>query len=367
MILSRLLLADFRNIAEADLSFSSGMNVLYGQNAQGKTNVLEAVMVCATGRSHRTRLDSQLVQFEKREAHIRAFVDRRQRIDKIDVHIKKEEKKGVAVNGVSVRRSGELFGTLHTVLFSPEDLQLMKQGPAERRRFLDLELCQLSRVYYHNLQQYYKVLKQRNRLLKSMQKQRNLKATLDVWDEQLEQYASQVIRSRSSFTETLSAIAHGLHDGITDGREELVIQYRPNCGAEELRKKWKQNLEKDILYGNTSHGPHKDDLLFLVNGNDVKLYGSQGQQRTAALSAKLAEITLIQQEAREKPILLLDDVLSELDDQRQQDLVETIHGVQTILTCTGVEGPVEPFAARARIFHVKQGKILLEKRENVSF
>lgn len=361
MILSRLLLADFRNIAAADLSFSSGMNLLYGQNAQGKTNVLEAVMVCATGRSHRTRLDGQLVQFEKKEAHIRAFVDRRQRIDKIDVHLKKEEKKGVAINGVSLRRSGELFGTLHTVLFSPEDLQLMKQGPAERRRFLDMELCQLSRVYYHNLQQYYKVLKQRNRLLKSMQKQRSLKDTLDIWDEQLEQYASQVIRSRASFAESLSDMAKSLHHGITNGLEELQLQYRPNCTVEELRKKWKQNLEKDILYGNTSHGPQKDDLVFLVNGMDVKLYGSQGQQRTAALSAKLAEISLIQQEAREKPILLLDDVLSELDEHRQQDLVETIHGVQTILTCTGVEGPVEHFAEKARIFHVKQGKILLEK------
>ncbi len=363
MILSRLLLADFRNIDRADLSFSSGMNLLYGQNAQGKTNVLEAVMVCATGRSHRTRLDSQLVQFEKKEAHIRAFVDRRQRIDKIDVHLKKEEKKGVAVNGVSVRRSGELFGTLHTVLFSPEDLQLLKQGPGERRRFLDMELCQLSQVYYYHLQQYYKVLKQRNRLLKQIQKQRTLKDTLDAWDEQLEQYAAYLIDSRLRFTESLSAVAQSIHGGITNGLERLQLQYRPHCMASELRKKWKQNLEKDISYGSTSHGPHKDDLVFLVNGIDVKSFGSQGQQRTAALSAKLAEISLIQQEAKEKPILLLDDVLSELDDRRQQDLVETIHGVQTILTCTGVEGPVEQLAKKARIFHVKQGKILLEKTE----
>ena len=360
-MLTRLILSDFRNIASGDLTFSPGVNLLMGENAQGKTNILESVFLCATGRSHRTRFDSQMVRFGQKEAHLRAYVSQMGREDRIDVHLRREGKKGVAVNGIAVRRSGELFGTLYTVLFSPEDLQLIKLGPQERRRFMDLELCQLSRVYYYHLQQYHKVLKQRNQLLKTLQKQRNLLDTLPLWEEQMARFAAEVIHSRQAFVDKLSDVAGVFYQTITGGREHLSILYRPNCRAEELQEKWLQSLERDIFSGATGHGPHKDDLQFFVDGNDVKLFGSQGQQRTAALSAKLAEIALVQEETGQNPVLLLDDVFSELDEGRQRFLVQAVVGLQTILTCTGVEGPVSTMAKQAKIFSINNGKISVDK------
>ena len=363
MYINNLLLADFRNISMAEIKLSEGINILFGDNAQGKTNILEAVYICATGRSHRTKIDGQLINFSKREAHIKAFIVRNRRTDRIDVHLKKDEKKGIAVNGVPIRKSGDLFGTLHTVMFSPEDLQLIKNAPSERRRFIDMELCQLSNVYYYDLQQYYKVLKQRNNLLKRIQKNIKLKETLFVWDLQMCQYGMRVIDSRKAFIERISAISAKIHSCITEENEKLVIEYKPNVLSCDFAEKLASSTEKDIIYGSTTCGPHKDDLIFYVNQNDVKIFGSQGQQRTAALSAKLAEIEIIKAETGETPVLLLDDVLSELDERRQYYLLDSIRDTQTIITCTGIEDSIKKYTEKAFIFNIKNG--IVEQGQNL--
>ena len=357
MYVSTLKIGDFRNITSADVELKKGINILYGQNAQGKTNFLESLYICATGRSHRTKFDSQLINFDKKEAHIRAVVEKNFTIDKIDVHIKKEEKKGIALNGVPLKKVGDLFGVLHTVIFSPEDLQLIKSSPGERRKFMDIELCQLSNVYYYNLQQYYKVLKQRNNLLKNINKNPALKDTLFVWDSQLVEYGTKIIKKRQEFIEKINIAASKKHNEITNFKENLVIEYKPNVTTDEFMSKLEENLQKDIILGSTSKGPHKDDVSFTINDSEVKIYGSQGQQRTAALSAKLAEIEIIKEEKGETPVLLLDDVLSELDEKRQYYLLESIKDIQTVITCTGIEDSIKKYTDKSYIFNVENGII----------
>lgn len=342
---------------QMDMELKNGMNIFSGDNAQGKTNFLESLYICATGRSPRTRNDSQLVRFGEKESHIQVFVQKENRADRIDVHLKRDEKKGVAVNGIPVRKLGDLFGTLYAVIFSPEDLNLIKNGPGERRRFLDLELCQLSNVYYYDLQQYYRILRQRNFLLKEIQKKPNLQDTLFVWDDQLVQFATRMISARRDFLEKLNEISSEKLWRLTGGKDRLKIEYKPNCEEPFLAERLKKNLRRDIFAGTTQTGPHKDDILFFINGNDVKTYGSQGQQRTTALATRLAEIELIREETGQQPILLLDDVLSELDEKRQNFLMESISGMQTILTCTGIEDAVKKYLQDGYVFQVEKGKI----------
>lgn len=349
---------NFRNLSAVDIKLNSGINIFYGKNAQGKTNILESIYVCATGRSHRTRIDSRLVNFEKPECHVRLFCKRGKRQDRIDLHIKKDEKKGIAINGIAIKKSGELFGTLLTVIFSPEDLGLVKEGPSERRRFMDMELCQLSNVYYYDLQQYYKVLKQRNSLLKNVQKNSSLKDTIFIWDSQLLEYGKRVISARRSFIDKLNDISAKKHSIITGGGEILKIEYKPDCTEDNFEKKLLSSLERDIMYGTTYQGPHKDDIVFSINGSDVKLFGSQGQQRTTALSTRLAEIDIMEQETGEKPVVLLDDVFSELDESRQRMLLESISDCQIIITCTGVEDIVRKYTENAYIFYVESGNVV---------
>lgn len=245
-----------------------------------------------------------------------------------------------------------------TVIFSPEDLGLVKEGPSERRRFMDMELCQMSNVYYHDLQQYYKVLKQRNSLLKEIQKNPKLKETIFVWDSQLEEYGKRLISARRNFISKLSDISALKHEKITRGSEILKIEYKPDCIEENFSKKLSSGIDRDILYGNTGQGPHKDDIIFTVNGCDVKLFGSQGQQRTTALSTRLAEIDIIKSETGEKPVVLLDDVFSELDESRQKFLIESIADTQIIITCTGIEDIVRNYIKNAGIYYVENGNIM---------
>jgi len=360
MYIKNISLQYFRNYESLNMEFSPKLNILYGDNAQGKTNILEAVYMSAMGRSQRTSKDKEIIKLDKEEAHIQVFVaeDSGEGENRIDVHLKKNGKKGIAVNSVAVKRLGELFGKIYIVIFSPEDLQLIKSGPSERRKFVDMELCQLNKVYYYDLQQYYKILKQRNNLLKTIQKNPSLKDTLFVWDSQLITYAKKITASRRAFIEKVRKIASGIHFNITGGVEKLDIDYIPNANEAEIELKLKKHLEKDIFLGNTSIGPHKDDLSFYINGNDVKVYGSQGQQRTAALSAKLAEIELIKEEKAVNPILLLDDVLSELDENRQIYLLDNISDIQTILTCTGIEDSIKKYADKAKIYNIKEGNFI---------
>ena len=361
MYITEVSLQNFRNLAQLKIEPSEGINVIYGSNAQGKTNFLESLYFYAMGRSLRGKSDQQLIRFEEEESHIRMLVQRKQRYDRIDVHLKKDEKKGIAVNGLPVRKLGDLFGTLYAVIFSPEDLSLVKDGPGERRRFLDMELCQLSKVYYYDLQQYYRILKQRNNLLKEIQKKPQLQETLFVWDDQLAEYGERIIAARKRFLIRLDEIAAEKLSQLTGGRDHLQTIYKPNCEEGMLAEKLRKNIDRDIYFGSTQSGPHKDDILFSIDGREVKVYGSQGQQRTTALAARLAEIDLIREETGEEPVLLLDDVFSELDENRQKFLLQSIEGLQAFVTCTGIEDSVRKYISKDNLFYVDNGVITPQK------
>ena len=373
MIVHKLSLQNFRNFEQLDMVLSEGVNILYGDNAQGKTNLLESIYFCATGHSRRTNVDKDLIRFNHEQAHIRLFTrrwqDRQNKRDmhvhpddyenKIDIHLKKDRSKGIAVNGLPIRKLGQLFGVLLVVIFSPEDLQLVKAGPSERRKFMDMELCQISPVYCYDLQQYYRILKQRNNLLKSIRHQKMSKETLFVWDEQLAAHGVKILKQRQAFIEQINIFANRIHEAITNNAESLQISYRPNITESDFLEKLQKNVDRDIALGVTSVGAHKDDLAFLINHMDVRVFGSQGQQRTASLSAKLAEIDVIQAQRKRRPVLLLDDVLSELDETRQTFLLKSIAESQSIMTCTGLNSLIGKIAADYRTYKVKEGTITL--------
>lgn len=357
MIIKKLQLNNFRNYENLDISFNEGVNLLYGNNAQGKTNVLEAVYMIATTKSIRGSKDRDMIRFDQDEAHISAFVERNEITHKIDIHLKRNKAKGLAIDGIPIRRSAELLGLLHAVSFSPDDLSMMKNGPDERRRFLDLELCQMDKIYCSNLASYNKSLIQRNDLLKQLSSNPSMKDTIDVWNEQLIHYGQYLIRARRRFIEELIPIVQEKHGILTGGSETLTLLYEPNCSEDDFRAKLEKNLERDMILKFTSAGPHRDDISLYINDKNVKVFGSQGQQRTTALALKLAEIELVRRKIKEAPILLLDDVLSELDRNRQLHLLNEMQDVQTIVTCTGMEEFIECRPEGNTIYRVGENKV----------
>ena len=362
MWVSKISAENFRNLSLLDQQFSKGINILYGDNAQGKTNILEAVYFCAVGRSLRADNNRELVRFGSQEAHIKVGVNRDDYDFTIDAHIQLSNNKSVktlSIDHVAVKNTRELFGRLMVVLFSPEDLRLIKAGPAERRRFMDMEICQISPVYYSDLRDYHRALKQRNQLLKQLKRNRSQVDSLPVWDEQLNINGCRIMQTRAAFINKINDIATDIHKYITDGKEELVLTYQPNIeDPVNYRKILQQSQERDVLTGTTSAGIHKDDILFSINGIPARNYGSQGQQRTAALSAKLAEIEIMRHKSKTTPVLLLDDVLSELDGSRQHFLLTQFNDLQTILTCTGLEDVLSKSTNNAQIMQVKAGEVI---------
>jgi DNA replication and repair protein RecF len=361
MIVKSLELKDYRNYSDLSMQFYNGTNILYGENAQGKTNILEAIYLCGTTKSHRGSKDRETIRFEAEEAHVRIVLEKNQIPHRIDLHIKKNKAKGVAIDGIPIKKQGELFGMLNLVFFSPEDLYIIKNGPAERRRFLDLELCQLDKIYLNNLTNYNKALEQRNNLLKQIVNNRNLLDTLYIWDDKLIEYGRKIIDTRENFIFRLNELVGEIHRRLTGGKEELTLQYEPNVKSSEFENRLKHSREKDLLLKMTHVGPHRDDLCFLLGTVDIRKYGSQGQQRTAALSCKLAEIELVKSIIKENPILLLDDVLSELDRQRQTHLLNSIGDIQTIITCTGLEEFINQRMDYRQIYHVINGTVISVK------
>lgn len=356
MRIKSLTLQDFRNCDELHLEFEKGLNILFGDNAQGKTNILEAVYVAATTKSHKGSKDRDMIRMGEKEAHIRLLLEKKGEERKIDLHLKKTKQKGMAVDGIMVKRAIDLFGLASIIFFSPEDLSMIKDGPAERRRFIDMELSQLERVYLYHLSKYNKVLLQRNNLLRQIAQNEGIIDTLDVWDSQLLYYGSEIIKSRRKFIGELNEIIKPIHERLTGGKEAIEIFYTPNTEEEDFEKKLIQSRKNDIFQKTTLVGPQRDDLLFSINGQDVRKFGSQGQQRSTALSLKLSEIELFKRNTGENPILLLDDVLSELDRSRQNYLIESIGDIQTVITCTGLEEFVEHNKNAGKIYKVSSGK-----------
>lgn len=360
MVIKSLKLKNYRNYDLLDLTFDPKTNILYGDNAQGKTNILEALYLTGTTKSHRGTKDRDLIRFGCEESHLETIVNKNGIDFQIDMHLKKNSPKGIAINKIPIRRASELFGIVHFVFFSPEDLNIIKDGPSGRRRFIDLELSQLDKLYLSNLSNYNRIINQRNSLLKELYKQENLMETLDIWDLQLVEYGNKVMERREEFICQVNKIISDIHFKLTGGKEKISIIYEKSIGTLSLEQTLKKNRERDIRMKSTSVGPHRDDLCFMAENLDIRKFGSQGQQRTAALSLKLSEIELVKKLINDTPILLLDDVLSELDKHRQNYLLDSIHNIQTVITCTGLDEFVNHRFSINKIFHVKNGKVAKE-------
>ena len=357
MKIKQLKLKNYRNYESLELKLDDLTNIFYGDNAQGKTNILEAIYLCGTTKSHRGTKDKDLIKFGEEESHIEAIVEKNSVPFKIDIHLKKNSPKGIAINKIPIKKASELFGIINIVFFSPEDLNIIKNGPAERRRFIDLELAQLDKVYLNDLSNYNRIINQRNKLLKDCYNQKELLDTLDIWDIQLVHYGQKIIDRRNKFIIQLNEIIKKVHKQLTGNKESIKIEYEPSIGHLSLEESLKKNREKDIKFKSTSVGPHRDDICIMVNEIDIRKFGSQGQQRTAALSLKLAEIELVKIITGDTPILLLDDVLSELDKNRQNYLLDSIKDIQTLITCTGLDDFVNNRFSINKIVHVEKGQI----------
>lgn len=361
MLLKQLRLYDFRNYEQLEFAPAPGLCVLVGENAAGKTNILESLFLCALGRSQRTRHDHELIRYGQPGAFVGISLSKNTGTHTIACKLQRDSRRELKVDGMPLSRSGELLGMLRVVMFSPEDLRLIKQGPSERRRFLDMELSQLQPAYYYALQQYNHALKQRNALLRA---ERFREELLAPWDTQLARLGAQILSARSKFLEQLSRIATKLHASFSGGKEMLHVAYAPSFpltaqaqleGA--LLEALAAGTRKDRERGGTSVGPHRDDLTLLLNGEDVRAFGSQGQQRTAALSLKLSELELMKELGEEAPVLLLDDVLSELDGERQRMLATAMTGCQVFLTCTQLAGLEDAGLQELTVYRVENAGI----------
>lgn len=368
MYIEQLSLNNFRNYEELNISFENKVNVILGENAQGKTNVMEAIYVLAMAKSHRTSNDKELIRWDEEYAKIEGRIQKHYGSVPMQLLVSKKGKKAKC-NHIEQQKLSQYVGNMNVVMFAPEDLHLVKGSPQVRRRFIDMEIGQVSPIYLHDMSQYQKILQQRNHYLKMLQTKKQADQTvLEILTEQFIQMAVKIVIKRFEFLRVLENWAQPIHKGISRGLETLKIEYKPSVDvleAQDLSKMVKSFEERyskvktrEIERGTTLFGPHRDDLQFFVNERDVQTFGSQGQQRTTALSVKLAEIELIHSEIKEYPILLLDDVLSELDDYRQSHLLNTIQGkVQTFVTTTSIDGIDHQTLTDASTFVVDSGVI----------
>ena len=357
MYINQLTLKNFRNYTDEVITFDKGINFLVGSNAQGKTNAAEAIFFLCTGYSPRANRDKLLVRHGQENAQISGHAVSGYGEVSVRIEFNKADKKSVYVNGMQVLRIGELLGNINSVFFNPAELKLVQESPEDRRRFLNVSLSQMSKNYFYALQRYNKILSQRNNLLKDPDSY-IIRETLPIWDMQLTKEASKIIRARNQFLTELTPIAQEKHAYLTDGKETLTMKTESGYyGTEEeiafaMYEDLKTSLERDMRLGYTSIGPHRDDIKFILNGDDVRVFGSQGQQRTVALSLKLAETETFYNRFGEYPILILDDVLSELDKKRQRKLISAVEKLQTIFTATGVD--------RSVLKNVEYNKITIE-------
>lgn len=369
MYIEQLSLTNYRNYEQLHFSFENKVNVIVGENAQGKTNVMESIYVLALAKSHRTLNDKELIRWNQDYAKIEGRIQKKYGSVPMQLIISKKGKKAKC-NHIEYRRLSQYVGNMNVVMFAPEDLNLVKGSPQVRRRFIDIEIGQVSPIYLHDISQYQKILQQRNHYLKMLQIRKQTNPTvLEILTEQFIQTAVKIVKKRFEFLQLLENLAKPIHKGISRGLETLEIQYKPSVDVLEtldlskmvecFAEKFNKIKSREIERGTTLFGPHRDDLKFYVNGYDVQTFGSQGQQRTTALSVKLAEIELIHSEIGEYPILLLDDVLSELDDYRRSHLLNTIQGkVQTFVTTTSVDGIEHQTLKNAATFAVKSGMMM---------
>ncbi len=352
-------LENFRNYGILSLEFDPKLNIITGKNAQGKTNLIESLYIMGLGKSFRTAKDAEMIQFEKEFSKAKALIQDEDKETVIEI-VYGAEGKVIKLDGVKLQRSADLLENVYIVVFSPDDLRIVKDGPENRRKFIDRELCQIKPIYYSDLGNYKKVLKQRNYLLKNKYEDREL---FEVFDESLAEYGTRIIKERYRFTERISEISEKIHSDISGQNENLSIEYETSFGKEvtkeEYREKLKRSFQSDQFKGYTGIGPHKDDLCIKIDNKDIRAYGSQGQQRTASLSLKLAEIGLIKQETGKNAVLLLDDVLSELDVSRQEYLINSMKDIQVFITATEIDEKLRNMLPEGKSFFVDNANVHL--------
>ena len=359
MKISSLTLTNFRNYESLKVDFSDKINVFIGKNAQGKTNLLESIFYCCIGKSFKSIKDKDLIRFGCEEGYINLKAERKYRELKIEVKLSKSHKKTILINSLPIRRIGELIGEINVVFFSPNELKLVRESPDERRKFMDIDISQTNKRYFYNLSRYEKILANRNKLLKTSDNLEYVKETIDIWDRALVQTAQKIAFERKKFIEEIMPYTEKAQTYLSGGKEKIERNYACGCGVkldekfeENMDKLLKKNKEKDFKLGYTTIGVHRDDIDIFLNDVEVKNFGSQGQQRTVALSLKLAELESMFNRTGEYPILMLDDVFSELDAERQARLLKFVDRTQTFITCT------DDKKITGKVFEIASGKII---------
>lgn len=356
MYIEKIKLNNFRNYDQLELDLNKNINIIYGNNAQGKTNILEAIFLCSFGKSFRTNKEKEMIKFNEDKSLVDIFYQKKDRDGKIKIEI--ANKKQVSLNGVKLKKLSELLGNINIVIFTPEDINILKEGPAKRRRFLDMMIGQLRPNYLYNLNMYLKTIEQRNNYLRQIREKNKSEEMLEIWDEKLAEYAEKIFIYRSEFINKILNKINEIHKNITKEKEEIRIEYISDCEKKEnYLKILKERRKIDIIKGYTTKGIHRDDFVIYINDKEVNIYGSQGQNRTAVLSLKLAELQVVHDEIEEYPILLLDDFMSELDEERRKNFLNNIRNTQVILTGTD---KIKLNNYNYDIFNVKEGKVIKE-------
>ena len=354
MYIEKIKLLNFRNYKELEINFNKNLNIIYGDNAQGKTNILESIFLCSFGKSFRTTKEKEMIMFGKEKCLIEINYQKSDRDGKIKIEI--GNKKQIYLNGVKLKKLSELLGNVNIVIFTPDDINILRDGPAKRRRFLDMMIGQLRPNYVYNLNMYLKTIEQRNNYLRQIREENKSEAMLDIWDEKLIEYAEKIYEYRKMFIDKIKKEINNIHGKITEEKETLEIKYISNCeNKEEYLKLLKERRKLDIIKGFTTKGVHRDDFVIYINENEVSAYGSQGQNRTVVLSLKLSELNVIHNEIGEYPILLLDDFMSELDEKRRKNFLKNIENTQVILTGTD---KIDLNGSDYNLYNVKRGEII---------
>ena len=354
MYIDKMKLINFRNYECQEIQFNKNINIIYGDNAQGKTNILEAIFLSSFGKSFRTSKEKELIKFGQDKLMVEANFQKKDRDGKIRIEI--GSKKQITVNGIKIKKLSELLGNINIVIFTPEDINILKDGPAGRRRFLDMMIGQLRPNYVHNLNLYMQTLEQRNNYLKQIKEINKPQEMLEIWDEKLAEYGEKVYLYRKEFVDKIINKINDIHKKITDEKEELKIEYISNCSKKnEYLKILNERRKLDIIKGFTTKGVHRDDFVIYINNREVGVYGSQGQNRTVILSLKLSELNVVYDEIGEYPILLLDDFMSELDEKRRKNFLENIENTQVIITGTD---KVEISTIDCSLYNVQKGEIV---------
>lgn len=354
MYIEKIKLNNFRNYENLEINLNKNINIIFGDNAQGKTNILEAIFLTSFGKSFRTTKEKEMIKFNEDESLIEIFYQKKDRDGKIKIEL--GNKKQISLNGIKIKKLSELLGNINIVIFTPDDINILRDGPAKRRRFLDMMIGQLRPNYVYNLNMYLKTIEQRNNYLRQIREENKPEEMLEIWDEKLAEYSEKIYNYREEFIEKILNKINEIHSGITDEKENLKIEYLSNCARKnEYLKILKERRKLDIIKGFTTKGVHRDDFVIYINGKEVNIYGSQGQNRTVVLSLKLAELNVIYDEIGEYPVFLLDDFMSELDEKRRKNFLNNIKETQVILT--GTEKINLP-NLEYNLYNVKNGSIV---------